>query len=85
MGLDVPRVRVPDTVARAAGTLFERVYQAFGMPKPLFTEANVKLCDIDHYFRIDRAKQDLGYQPRIDTVEGLRRTAVEARQYYESL
>jgi 3beta-hydroxy-delta5-steroid dehydrogenase/steroid delta-isomerase len=85
MGLDVPMVRVPDTVARAAGTLFERVYQAFGMPKPLFTEANVKLCDIDHYFRIDRAKQDLGYQPRIDTVEGLRRTAVEARQYYESL
>ena len=85
MGLDVPTVRVPDVVARAAGTLFERVYKTFGAPKPVFTEANVKLCDIDHYFRIDRARQDLGYEPIIGTPEGLRRTAVEARQYYESL
>ena len=85
MGLDVPLIRVPDAVARGAGTLFERVYQAFGVPKPLFTEANVKLCDIDHYFRIDRARHHLGYVPSIDTREGLRRMAIEARQYYESL
>jgi nucleoside-diphosphate-sugar epimerase len=85
MGLRVPLIRVPDPIARGAGVLFERVYKAFGAPKPLFTEANVKLCDIDHYFRIDRARHDLGYEPRIDTVEGLRRTAVEAREYYESL
>jgi 3beta-hydroxy-delta5-steroid dehydrogenase/steroid delta-isomerase len=85
MGLRVPLVRVPDSIARGAGVLFERLYQALGTPKPLFTEANVKLCDIDHYFRIDRARQDLGYEPRIDTVEGLRRTAIEAREYYDSL
>ena len=65
--------------------LFGRLYQAFGAPKPLFTEANVKICDIDHYFRIDRARRELGYEPKIDTMEGLRRTAVEAREYYESL
>jgi len=85
MGLEVRTIRVPDPVARAAGTLFERVYKAFGAPKPVFTEANVKLCDIDHYFRIDRARRDLGYEPAVDTSEGLRRTAVEAREYYESL
>jgi nucleoside-diphosphate-sugar epimerase len=57
----------------------------FGVGKPLFTVANVKLCDIDHYFSIDKAKQDLGYTPLVDTEEGLRRTAVEARAYYDSL
>jgi nucleoside-diphosphate-sugar epimerase len=51
----------------------------------MFTAANVKLCDIDHYFAIDKAKRDLGYVPLVDTEEGLRRTAAEARQYYDSL
>ncbi|MBT8469482.1 MAG: NAD-dependent epimerase/dehydratase family protein, partial [Deltaproteobacteria bacterium] len=85
MGLQTRLVRVPDGVARAMGVAMERIYQALGGPKPLFTEANVKLCDIDHYFSIDKAKQDLGYRPLVDTKEGLRRTAEEARAYYESL
>lgn len=85
MGLEVPLVRVPDPVARAVAFTWERIYQVLGTPKPMFTVANVKLCDIDHYFSIDRAKRDLGYQPLVDTREGLRRTAVEARAYYDSL
>ncbi len=85
MGLDVRLVRVPDPVARAVGAVWERLYQLFGAPKPMFTVANVKLCDIDHYFRIDRAKRDFGYAPLVDTNEGLRRMAVEARKYYDSL
>ena len=85
MGLRVPLVRLPDPVARAMGDVWERVYKVFGRPKPLFTVANVKLIDIDHYFRIDRAKRDLGYAPLVDTEEGLRRMAVAAREYYDSL
>ena len=85
MGLRAPLVRVPDSVARAMGTACERLYQVFGAPKPLFTLANVKLCDIDHFFSIDRARRDLGYEPLVNTEEGLRRTAEEARRYYDSL
>lgn len=85
MGLDVPLIRVPNAVALAMGAVWERVYQLFGAPKPLFTIANVKLCDVDHYFSIGRAKRDLGYAPLVDTEEGLRRTAIEAREYYDSL
>ena len=85
MGLQRPLVRVPDPVARAVGAAWERIYQLFGVAKPLFTIANVKLCDIDHYFSIDKAKRHLGYAPLVDTEEGLRRTAVEAREYYDQL
>ena len=85
MGLEVPLVRVPTAVALAIGALWERLYQVFGEPKPLFTIANVKLCDIDHYFSIGKAKRDLGYAPLVNTEEGLRRTAIEAREYYDSL
>ncbi|UCF46048.1 MAG: NAD-dependent epimerase/dehydratase family protein [Myxococcales bacterium] len=85
MGIKTRLVRVPHPVARAMGLACERVYQVFGTPKPLFTIANVDLCDIDHYFSIDKAKEHLGYAPLVDTEEGLRRTAVEAREYYDSL
>jgi 3beta-hydroxy-delta5-steroid dehydrogenase/steroid delta-isomerase len=85
MGLERRLVRVPNPVARAMGAAWERVYQVLGVGKPLFTVANVKLCDIDHYFSIDKAKQHLGYTPLVDTEEGLRRTAIEARAYYDSL
>jgi 3beta-hydroxy-delta5-steroid dehydrogenase/steroid delta-isomerase len=85
MGIDARLVRVPDSVALAMGRAWERLYQVFGAPKPLFTIANVKLCDIDHYFSIDKARQHLGYEPLVDTEEGLRRTAEEARLYYDSL
>ena len=85
MGLETPLIRVPDRVARAIGAAWERFYQIFGLSKPLFTVANVKLCDIDHYFSIDKAKRHLGYAPLVDTEEGLRRTAVEDREYYDSL
>jgi 3beta-hydroxy-delta5-steroid dehydrogenase/steroid delta-isomerase len=85
MGLERHLVRVPDPVARAVGAVWERIYQLFGVSKPLFMVANVKLCDIDHYFSIDKAKQHLGYTPLVDTEEGLRRTAVEAREYYDQL
>ncbi len=85
MGLRVRLVRVPDPVARAMAAALEQVYRVLGAPKPLFTVANVKLCDIDHYFSIERARRDLGYEPVIDTEEGLRRMAAEARRYYDSL
>ena len=85
MGLKTPLVRIPDAVARGVGAAWERVYQLFGVSKPLFTVANVKLCDIDHYFSIDKAKRHLEYAPLVDTEEGLRRTAVEAREYFDSL
>jgi 3beta-hydroxy-Delta5-steroid dehydrogenase / steroid Delta-isomerase len=85
MAIHAPLVRVPDLVARGVGEALERVYQLFGAPKPVFTIANVKLCDIDHYFSIDKARQHLGYTPKLDTREGLRRTAMEAREYYDSL
>ena len=85
MGLETRLLRVPDSIARAVGGAWERFYRVFGVSKPMFTVANVKLCDIDHYFSIDKAKRDLGYVPLVDTTEGLRRTAIESRTYYDSL
>ncbi|MFW2388660.1 MAG: NAD-dependent epimerase/dehydratase family protein [Polyangiales bacterium] len=85
MGLDARSIRIPGLVARALATAGERVFQVFGKPKPLFSMVDVDLCVNDSYFSIERARQELGYQPLVDTREGLRRTAVDARDYYDSL
>jgi nucleoside-diphosphate-sugar epimerase len=56
-----------------AGYAFEKAYKPFNIPPPLFPRR------VDWYrqvraFKIDKAKSELGYQPRIGIDEGLRRT-----------
>lgn len=85
MGLDARTLRVPGLVARALATAGERVFQAFGKPKPPVSIVEIQLCVKDSYFSIERAERDLDYRPIVDTREGIKRTAVDAREYYDSL
>jgi len=85
MGLEARSIRIPGLVARALATAGERVFQVFGKPKPPVSIVDVELCVQDSYFSIERAKRDLEYEPMVNTREGLRRTALDARAYYDSL
>jgi 3beta-hydroxy-delta5-steroid dehydrogenase/steroid delta-isomerase len=85
MGIDAKSIRIPGPVARALATAGERVFQVFGKPKPPVSVVEVQLCLRDSYFSIERARKDLEYEPIVDTREGLRRTAEDARKYYDSL
>jgi len=85
MDLDTRSVRVPGVVGRVSAAASERVFQLFGKPKPPVSLVDIELCLRDSYFSIDKARRDLEYQPLVDTREGLRRTAVDAREYYDSL
>ncbi|MEM7138854.1 MAG: NAD-dependent epimerase/dehydratase family protein [Myxococcota bacterium] len=85
MGLRAKNLRVPAPVARTLAAVGEGVFRVFGRPKPVLSIMTVRMCEVDSYFSIGKAKRDLGYEPLVDTNEGLRRTAIEARQYYDSL
>ncbi|MBW2159508.1 MAG: hypothetical protein JRH14_06005, partial [Deltaproteobacteria bacterium] len=85
MALDPRQIRIPAAVARALAAVGERVFQVFGKPKPPVSLVDVRLCVKNNYFSIDKARRDLDYEPLVDTREGLRRTALEAREYYDSL
>ncbi len=85
MGIDARTIRIPGLVARALATASERVFQVFGKPKPPVSIVEVRLCVRDSYFSIDKARQDLEYRPLVNTREGLRRTAEDARELYDSL
>lgn len=85
MELDAPSIRIPGVVARALATAGERVFQIFGKPKPPVSIVEVELCVRNSYFSIEKARRDLEYRPLVDTREGLKRTARDAREYYDSL
>lgn len=85
MDLDARTIRLPGLVVRAIAATGERVYQVIGKPKPPVSLVDVKLCLRDSFFSIDKARRDLEYQPLVDTREGLKRTATDAREYYDSL
>jgi nucleoside-diphosphate-sugar epimerase len=74
MGVDVKIQHFPILPLIVAGHVCEKVCKPFGITPPIFPRR------VDWYrqvraFRIDKAKQDLGYRPRIGLDEGLKMTA----------
>jgi nucleoside-diphosphate-sugar epimerase len=74
--LDV-RVRIPHLPLAplvAAGQVSDALLRPLGIPPPLFPR-RVDWFRSDRAFRIDRARRELGWEPRVELDEGLRRTA----------
>ena len=79
LGVDVKIPHYPVWPVVAVGHVVETVCKPFGIVPPIFPR-RVDWYRQNRAFRIDKAKRDLGYQPRVDIDEGLRRTAEWYRQ-----
>jgi nucleoside-diphosphate-sugar epimerase len=79
--LDVP-VRIPHYPVWpvvAVGHVVEKICKPFGITPPIFPR-RVDWYRQNRAFSIERAKRELGYAPRVELDEGLRRTGVWYRQ-----
>jgi len=74
VGARPPRRRVPVWPVMAAGALCEALCRPFGLEPPLHRR-RVAFFTKDRAFSNARAKRELGFEPRIDMREGVRRTA----------
>lgn len=75
-GLPPVRKQISFRAAWIAGGILETVYRVLGRSsEPRMTRFLAAQLARDHYFNIDRARQDLGYRPTISTDEGMRRLA----------
>ena len=73
-GLPEVTRRVSPTTAYAAGALLEGVYGLLGRKRePLMTRFVAAQLGTAHWFTIEAAKRDLGYQPKVTIDEGLSR------------
>ena len=73
-GLGPVQRSVHPKMAYGVGAMLEGVYNLFGIKsEPLMTRFVAKQLATAHWYDISAAKEDLGYNPSIDTDEGLRR------------
>ena len=68
------RKKMSSGSAYMIGTLFEGLYMWFNIEKePPMTRFLAEQLAKSHWFSIDRARRDLGFEPRISTAEGMDR------------
>jgi nucleoside-diphosphate-sugar epimerase len=67
---------VPYPLARLAGGMLETIWRLTGRTdEPPMTRFLAAQLAQDHYFDLTRARNDLGYEPRISTFDGMRHLA----------
>ncbi|MFP5287669.1 MAG: NAD-dependent epimerase/dehydratase family protein [Thermoanaerobaculia bacterium] len=74
LGIDVKVPHYPVWPVVVAGHIVEKACKPFGINPPIFPR-RVDWYRQNRAFKIEKAKRDLGYQPRVGIDEGLRRTA----------
>ncbi len=74
LGVEVKVPHYPVWPVVAAGHVVEKICRPFGITPPIFPR-RVDWYRQNRAFKIDKAKRDLGYAPRVGIDEGLRRTA----------
>lgn len=74
LGIEVKINHYPIIPLIIAGHIFEKLYKPFRITPPIFPR-RVDWYRQNRAFNIDKAKRELGYQPKIGIDEGLKRTA----------
>ncbi|EUA93127.1 3 beta-hydroxysteroid dehydrogenase/Delta 5--_4-isomerase domain protein [Mycobacterium ulcerans str. Harvey] len=64
-----------------AMTGWQRLHFRFGLPAPLLEPLAVERLYLDNYFSVDKARRDLGYEPKFTTEQALK----ECLPYYVDL
>ncbi len=74
-GLSIPESEISRSMARFIGYGFEQYYSwRQWEQEPPATRFLVDSLSLDHYFSIEKAKQDLGYQPQYTMEQALAKT-----------
>jgi nucleoside-diphosphate-sugar epimerase len=79
LAVDVRIPHYPVWPVVAVGHVVEKACRPFGITPPIFPR-RVDWYRQNRAFKIDKAKRDLGYEPKVGIDEGLRRTADWYRQ-----
>lgn len=80
LGYPFPTRTFPAAPVYAFAYLAEFTHRYLGAPFPPMTRMEIRKVTISHSVRIDKAARDLGYRPRVSTVEGLMRCVPYCRE-----
>jgi len=81
LGTTSPRVVIPYRLAYLAGWTMEKTYKALrNETRPLLTRMTVELLGTDQGFSINKARRELGYEPKVGFDEGMHQVEIWLRQ-----
>jgi dihydroflavonol-4-reductase len=75
LGSRKPVIYVPEWMALALAALIEKFFLMIGKTPPV-SRKNIESTLADRVFSIEKAKRELGFNPKIDPVKGLRDTVL---------
>lgn len=74
-GYEVPTKNVPLGVAKSLAKVMEGTWKLLGKTEaPLLSKARIKFLGLNLDFCIDKAKRELGYDPKVDFADGMKTT-----------
>ncbi len=80
MGFRSPTRRIPARLVYGLAFVWELLYRALPIPAPAMTRLEVRKLDISHYSRIDKAKRDFGWEPKVSYDEVIERCLAYCKQ-----
>jgi 3beta-hydroxy-delta5-steroid dehydrogenase/steroid delta-isomerase len=83
LGFRHPTRRIPARPVAALMALWEWLHfwlGPLGVPRPLMLALEVKKIAVSHYSRIDKARRDFGWRPRVSAEEGIARMIEPCRR-----
>ena len=85
-GYALPQAHVPRWLVRALCPLIEGLYAIHRSSEPpLVNKFRLKFMATPLTYRIDKARRLLGYEPKVDTEQGLRQTLAWLREHQPEL
>jgi nucleoside-diphosphate-sugar epimerase len=81
IGAESPKTTIPYRLAYFAGWVMEGIYSTFRIQsRPLLTRMMVELFGTNQGFPIEKARQELGYEPKVGFDEGMSHVEAWLRQ-----
>jgi len=81
MGFKYPRIRIPAGPLYAVAAVWEFLHWAVKIPPPLFTRLEVRKMTVSHYSRIDKARRDFGWEPKVGVEEAREKCIAYCRDF----
>ena len=80
LGFEYPRQRIPAALLLPLVTVWEFLHAKLGVPRPMLTPMELRKIVVSHYNRIDKARRDFGWVPKVSTDDAMARCLEHCRE-----
>jgi 3beta-hydroxy-delta5-steroid dehydrogenase/steroid delta-isomerase len=81
IGAPFPKIKVPYALVRFVMVAWQELHFMFKFPEPLLPPTAIERVGVTNTFSIEKARQDLGYEPLYTTAEAME----ECKPFYKEL